>query len=301
MGSILAVANRKGGVGKSTVATMMAHAFSVWGEMRVLLVDVDAQANSSLILIGGEQWVRARRDDATLADFIFDFFPMKPAEPQSYILEGISDLSGPDGGPPPLSLMPGSLEIEDREHEIMVGLAANGTPFHQVERAVTTRLKTLLGKAAEGYDLTILDCPPGISFSTRASLAIADKIVVPFRPDYVSLFAVDRIARMIEACNPPCRLSDIPREKRRYVTLANMYREKPVHDRLIEEIGAFHPILASRIPQTEAIANAFDWETNRRTIKQKYKSALAHVEQLYSEMLPVVIRSEDAQVQEVQA
>ncbi len=290
MRTILAVANRKGGVGKSTIATMVAHAFSVWGEMRVLLIDVDAQANSSLILIGGEGWVHARKRNATLADYIYDFFPTKPADPRAYVMPEASDLSAEHGGAPPLTLMPGSLEIEDREHEIMVRLASQGTPFHQVEKAVTTRFQTLLRKAAEGYDLVILDCPPGISFSTRASIAIADTVLVPFRPDYVSLFAVDRIGRMIEDCHPPCQLKDIPMNQRRYVSLANMYRETSVHDRLVDEMAAFHPVMNTRIPQTAAIANAFDWEANRRTIRQKYKSALPHVEALYNELLPVIER-----------
>jgi len=288
MGTILAVANRKGGVGKSTVATMVAHAFSVWGEMRVLLIDVDAQANSSLILIGGDTWVQARGSDATLADYIHDHFPLTAAEPGSYIVCNVSDLRAEGGGLPPLSLMPGSLEIEDREHEIMVRLAAQGTPFHQVEEAVTTRFKALLRHAGEGHDLVILDCPPGISFSTRASIAIADTVLVPFRPDYVSLFAVDRIGRMIEDCHPPCQLQHIPIDQRRYITVANMYRETSVHDRLVEEMAAFHPTMETRIPQTAAIANAFDWESNRRTIRQKYKSALPHIESIYSEILPIV-------------
>lgn len=288
MSRILAVANRKGGVGKSTVATMIAHAFSVWGEMRVLLIDVDAQANSSLILLGGEQWVRAKGNSSTLADYIFDFFPARPVEPQPYILEAVSDLNGLNGEPPPLSLMPGSLEIEDREHEIMVRLASNGTPYHQVDSAVTTRLKSLLRAAGDGYDLVVLDCPPGISFSTRAAIAIGDVIVVPFRPDYVSLFAADRIGRMIENREPPHGLADVPIAERRYVTVANMYRDKPVHNRLVEEMAAFHPILETRIPQSEAIANAFDWEASRRSIRQKYKSALPQVESLYGELVPIV-------------
>jgi chromosome partitioning protein len=291
MGTILAVANRKGGVGKSTVATMVAHAFSVWGEMRVLLIDADAQANSSLILIGGEGWVHARQRNATLADYIYDFFPLKPVEPAAYVVPEASDLRGPDDGAPPLTLMPGSLEIEDREHEIMVRLASQGTPFHHIEEAVSTRFKALLRKAAEGYDLVILDCPPGISFSTRAAIAIADTVLVPFRPDYVSLFAVDRVGRMIEDCHPPAQLKEIPMDKRRYVTVANMYRETSVHERLVQEMAAFHPILKTRIPQSADVANAFDWFTSRRTIRQKYKISLTHVEALYAELLPIVERS----------
>ena len=53
MGYFLAVANRKGGVGKSTISVMLAHAFAVWGGKRVLLIDLDAQSNSSLIGVPG--------------------------------------------------------------------------------------------------------------------------------------------------------------------------------------------------------------------------------------------------------
>ena len=54
MAEFLAVANRKGGVGKSTISVMLAHAFAVWGGKRVLMLDLDSQCNASLILQGGE-------------------------------------------------------------------------------------------------------------------------------------------------------------------------------------------------------------------------------------------------------
>ena len=73
----LAVANRKGGVGKSTVSVMLAHAFSVWGGKRVLILDLDSQCNSSMILLGGEGWVQARSDKKTVADFFSETFEDK--------------------------------------------------------------------------------------------------------------------------------------------------------------------------------------------------------------------------------
>ena len=55
-GSVSAAANRKGGVGKSTVAVMLTHALSVHGGKRVLVIDLDSQCNASLILLGGQGW-----------------------------------------------------------------------------------------------------------------------------------------------------------------------------------------------------------------------------------------------------
>lgn len=284
----LAISNRKGGVGKSTVATIIAHAFATWGEMRVLVVDLDSQVNASLILVGGENWVRARAKDATLADFIARFFPQKPIEPDEYILREVGDVLAVDGGAPHLCLMPGSLDIEEREHEILHSLAQNNSNLYEVEQAVKGRITTLLRHVVQGFDLVIIDCPPGISFATQAALAAADRVIVPFRPDYVSLFAVDRIARMIENAFAPRKLEDIPKERRKYVTLANMYQDKSVHNRLVDEIAVYHPILNTRIPQRASIANAFDWEPRRRRLEQKYGNATPYVQRLYEELLPIV-------------
>lgn len=287
---ILTVANRKGGVGKSTVATMLAHAFSVWGEMRVLVVDLDTQANASLILIGGENWVMARRRNRTISNFITDFFPLspEPIDPKDYIMPEAGDILDADRVVPQLSLVPGDIDIEEKEHEILHRLARENTDLYYAEMAVTGRIKTLLRKLFGEFDLVILDCPPGISFAARAALSVAHKVLIPFRPDYVSLFAVDRIARMIETAQPPTQLGDIPKESRRYVTVANMYRDNSVHNRLVEEIEIFHPILATRIPQAAAIANAFDWRRERRPLTTKYGAAVGYVERLYEELLPMV-------------
>ena len=66
MALFLAVSNRKGGVGKSTISTMLAYAFAVWSKKKVLLIDLDAQSNSSLILLGGEQVDRSPKDVDTM-------------------------------------------------------------------------------------------------------------------------------------------------------------------------------------------------------------------------------------------
>ncbi len=304
MSIILAVANRKGGVGKSTIATMLAHAFSVWGEMRVLLIDVDSQANASLILLGGEHWVRAREANKTVSDYIYNYFLPQYAiirqaaqiDASNYIIEEVADLIRGDGSQPPLNLMTGSLDIDDREHEILISLSKQLKNIGMIEKAVVGRIKTLLEATAQGYDLVIIDCPPGISFSTRAALLAADRVIVPFRPDYVSLFAVDRISKMIENISAPKKLADVPMSKRRYVTLANMCQSNALHERIIQEVAAFHPILQCRVPAVAAIANAFDWQNARKPIRQKYGSAISHVEALYRTVLPLVAHGSGVEI-----
>ena len=82
MAFFMAVANRKGGVGKSTISVMLAQAFAIWGRKRVLMIDLDSQCNASLILIGGQGWRDARNADKTIADFFYDLFDGIPAKPR---------------------------------------------------------------------------------------------------------------------------------------------------------------------------------------------------------------------------
>ena len=60
------------------------------------------------------------------------------------------------------------------------------------------RMESLIRRFEGDFDVVILDCPPGLSFAALAALKTADKVIVPFRPDYVSQLAVDRVALLIE-------------------------------------------------------------------------------------------------------
>src|SRR5512137_1830523 len=92
MAFFLAVANRKGGVGKSTISVMLAHAYAVWGKKRVLLLDLDAQCNASLILQGGEGWRDAMLQGRTIREYFDDLFDGFPANPKDYLSHEVGDV-----------------------------------------------------------------------------------------------------------------------------------------------------------------------------------------------------------------
>ncbi|MDX2263897.1 MAG: ParA family protein [Hyphomicrobiales bacterium] len=285
---ILAIANRKGGVGKSTVSTMLAHSLAIWGRQRVLVIDLDSQANSSLILMGGNGWAQARIEERTAADYLFEQFSSDRGDSARYIFPQVGDVLDLDGFVPAIDLIPGSLEMENYERDLLHRLSGSHTDFNRVAETIKGRITKRIEQAGMNYDAVIVDCPPGVSFAMEAALAMADKVVVPFRPDYVSVFAVDRIARMIEDAPNPRALQEIPKASRRYVTLVNLYQQKPSHQRLIEDIGAFHPVMKTRIPQSPAVANAFDWERERRLIDKKYGAAVGMLRELFNELSPMV-------------
>jgi chromosome partitioning protein len=267
--SIVAVANRKGGVGKSTIATMIAYSMSVWDKQRVLLVDLDAQCNASLILLGGKNWSLARDKSQTIADYFDHRFDHINLDFTNYLLHEVGDVASVNGIVPQISLVPGSVELEDIEHELLHRVSRRTSTLHEAEAGVIGRMSVMLADLKRHYPILIFDCPPGLSFATQAALKIANKIIVPFRPDYVSAFAVDRISRMIESKATLPEVNAIPREKRRYVTLANFVTNDLAALERIEDIENYHPMMETRIPLDQQIANAFTWRGERVSIETK--------------------------------
>lgn len=281
----LAVANRKGGVGKSTISVMLAHAFSAWGHKRVLLIDLDAQSNSSLILLGGAQWIETQRNSKNVAAFIEDrMYSIEQTKIRDYVVDNAGDVLGANGKPPALSLLPGSLKFEDLQDELITYYSRHNTPFHQAKLKCANHFRQALGFAAPLADVVIMDCAPGLSNATAAALSLAAKVVVPFRPDAVSEFAVDRISSIIEGKSYDDVMA-IPPAQRRYICVANAVREGGRDDVIIDTIAFNHPTLASRLPQSADVANAFDWSEERQTLEEKYGATVAPVRALYEELL----------------
>lgn len=295
MAVFLAVANRKGGVGKSTIAVMLAHALSVYGGKRVLVLDLDSQCNASLILMGGQGWNEARRGGKTISDYFYDLFDGIPANAREYVARNVGDVTAANGKPAAISLVPGSLLLEDIQGELYLKQANQSHIPDVVANRVRGRMESLIRRFEGDFDVVILDCPPGLSFAALAALKTADKVIVPFRPDYVSQLAVDRIALLIEDKRTIDDLVEIPLEDRRYACLANYVRDDNKDYMLIEEISLVHPLLDTFLPQREGIANAFDFVNDRRSIDAKYGDAIGDVKELHVEiekMLETIAKSE---------
>jgi chromosome partitioning protein len=287
MAKFLAVANRKGGVGKSTVAVMLAQAFSVWGGLKVLILDLDSQCNSSMILLGGEGWVAARGARRTVSDYFAESFDTEVRSPLDYLVDGVGDVTGNNGEVPPLSLLPGSLLLDDVQGDLFLAYASR-REAPDMGNGLKTWFEHLIRQYDAHFDVVILDCAPGLSFAALAAMATADKVVVPFRPDYVSLHAVDRVALIIEQKSNLDELSMVPMELRRYACLPNFVRTDSRERLLIEETGLAHPMLATQLPQRDGIANAFDWFPQRRPILEKYGAAAHDIRKLFEEVARLI-------------
>jgi cellulose biosynthesis protein BcsQ len=291
MAYFLAVANRKGGVGKSTLAVMLAQAMAVWGNKRVLVLDLDSQCNASLILVGGQGWSEARKANRTIADYFYDLFDGIPVKPRDYLIPNVGDVADETGRAPRLALLPGSLLLEDIQGELYLKQSRESSIPDVVANRVRGRMETLLRRFAASFDVVILDCPPGLSFAALAALKTADKVIVPFRPDYVSQMGVDRVALLIEDMVSLEALADVALTDRRYLCVANGVKPGGRDRVLIEEIGLMHPVAETEIPYKEAIANALDWEPRLKPLAEKYGDGIGDVRKLYEEIDLAMSRS----------
>jgi cellulose biosynthesis protein BcsQ len=285
MTQFLAVSNRKGGVGKSTLAVMLAHAAAAWSQRRVLVMDLDTQCNASLMLVGGVGWERACRAGHTIADYFYDRFDKVAEDESAYVANDVGDVAHPRLSAGRLSLLPGSQRLEDIQGELLLKHSKKDLDADAIAVQVRGRMKRLMKHFGHDFDLVILDCPPGLSFAALAALDLADHVVVPFRPDFVSQFALDRVAMLIERVETAEQLASISLGERRYSCLANCLKGTGQERLLIDQLALDHPLLNTRLPMLDSIARAFDWDETKQSLEQKYADAVPYLRALHDEVL----------------
>lgn len=176
MAKTICVANHKGGVCKSSLATSWADAFARDGH-EVLLVDLDPQANATALAYSWEE---------------------TPAVPLERVLDGSASVAEAiiencriEG----VHLIGSSLKLEKLERQLQQ------TPFSS-----TGLLQSKLAPIADAYDIIILDCPPALNFLTANALAASDAVFVPIESgSKLSLVGTDDMLSFISqarAVNP---------------------------------------------------------------------------------------------------
>jgi chromosome partitioning protein len=166
VGQVIACANQKGGVGKTTTVVNLASYFATAGE-RVLVIDLDPQGNATSGL-GIERATLDRSiydaviDDARLSDLL---------------------VAGPTDG---LSVVPSSIALAGAEIEL--------APLEQRER----RLSRLVREVAAEYDYILIDSPPSLGLLTVNALTAADSVLVPIQCEY---YALEGLTQLIATIN----------------------------------------------------------------------------------------------------
>ena len=166
MARIIAIANQKGGVGKTTTAVNLAAALAGAGK-RVLLVDLDSQGNATMGCGVDKRELSASTYDLLLGE-------------ASVVQVRVTTGEGFD-------LLPGNIDLTAAEIQLMS------------QDAREQRLKTALAPVVGQYDYILIDCPPALGLLTLNALAAADSVIVPMQCEYYALEGLSALVETIEA------------------------------------------------------------------------------------------------------
>ncbi|AVX32299.1 MULTISPECIES: ParA family protein [unclassified Carboxydocella] len=166
MGKVIAIANQKGGVAKTTTAVNLSACLAVKGR-KTLLIDIDPQGNASSGL-----GVDKDKLDVCIYDVIINGLPLLHAALPAEIAN--------------LEVVPATIQLAGAEIELVAMIGRE------------SKLKKALEKIRDKYDYIIIDCPPSLGLLTLNALTAADSILIPIQCEYYALEGLGQLLNTIE-------------------------------------------------------------------------------------------------------
>jgi chromosome partitioning protein len=250
MTQVLALANQKGGVGKTTTSVNLAASLAAT-RRKVLLVDLDPQGNATMGV-----GVDKHALEQTLCDVL-----LQGLDPYACVhhLENVG-----------IDLLPANADLTAAEVELMRSSGAE------------TRLKDSLAKIKQDYEFVILDCPPALNMLTLNAMVAADGVIIPMQCEYYALEGLsallDTIEQVRSTVNPHLQIEGLLRtmfDPRN--TLSN-----DVSAQLIEHFG--DKVYRTIVPRNVRLAEAPSYGLPALLYEKTSRGALAYLA-LAGEML----------------
>lgn len=260
------IVNRKGGVGKTTLTIALADFLSTLHGYRILVVDLDPQANASLALLGEQGWFNADKAKATVAD-LFEVVRDQRDIPAGFgrrlVKPGTERIKG---SLKRVSIVPCSPRLQEIEEAMMEGDSGwryvIGSPYFILHRA-------LANEVFSDFDYVLIDCPPALGVATLNGLTAATGFLIPTIADHVSTIGAAQLVDRIERHS-----QDLRRRLKPYGTIVNRFKAGTrLHSAVLAEMQTkreFQPVWDTIIPDTVKSEEGYFPHDTALTLKGRY-------------------------------
>jgi chromosome partitioning protein len=228
---VVTIANMKGGVGKTNTLLGLALSFALGvcgdSELRVLVIDMDAQSNASFWLCGdmvlSDLIEKGRTIDAFLEDTIVAGQELKLTDYVVGVAQSQSVRS--------LAIVPSSPGLRNVERELVQHLSKSNRNLEVIEGVVSSLFASHLAQLRPKHDIVLIDTGPGITALTQAAIRLSDLVIVPTVPDFISSLGLEAFCKtvMVEGADGSL-VRQLPQ------VLVSRYRGDGQHTRILEEL-----------------------------------------------------------------
>lgn len=265
MGYVIATANMKGGVGKTTLTVNLATCLAKNHGKRVLVLDLDSQISATLSLMSPLEFAKRRKQRKTfryLLDEVINPDPNAKLTIQDIVYSKVCNLPG-------LDLLPGDIDLYDEfvvsemlhQQSVALGEQDFERIWNRFERVL---INNILKPVREEYDFILLDCAPGYNLLTRSALAASDFYILPAKPEPLSVVGIQLLERRIAQLKDSheieakidIKMLGIVFSMSSANLLTGRYYKQVMH-RVIEDFGV-DKICQAQIPVDVNVAKAVD-------------------------------------------